>query len=143
MTNVPGPQQPLYLAGGAIDSLMFWVPQSGDIGMGVSILSYNGDVQFGLITDRRLCPDPERVIARFAPEFEKLVLTTLMAPWPREGDLDPARCGAAVARQRDVAQLRASYGVTAAASPYSSSDFASSTSSRSIASAGLHAAASS
>ncbi len=42
MTNVPGPQQPLWLAGSRIDSLMFWVPQSGDIGMGVSILSYNG-----------------------------------------------------------------------------------------------------
>ena len=42
MTNVPGPQQPLYLAGARIDSLMFWVPQSGDIGMGVSILSYDG-----------------------------------------------------------------------------------------------------
>ncbi len=89
MTNVPGPQQALYLAGSAIDSMMVWVPQSGDIGMGVSILSYNGSVQFGIITDRGLCPDPERVIARFRGEFEKLVLTTLMAHWPRDGDLDP------------------------------------------------------
>jgi len=61
---------------------MFWVPQSGDIGMGVSIITYAGDVQFGLVTDAALCPDPERVIERFAPEFEKLVLVTLMAPWP-------------------------------------------------------------
>jgi diacylglycerol O-acyltransferase len=89
MTNVPGPQQPLYIAGGRIESLMFWVPQSGDIGMGVSILSYDGAVQFGLITDCGLCPDPDHVIAHFAPEFEKLVLTTLMAPWPWVGDLDP------------------------------------------------------
>jgi diacylglycerol O-acyltransferase len=90
MTNVPGPQEPLYLAGAAIDSLMFWVPQSGDIGMGVSIISYNGAVQFGIITDRGLCPDPERIGDRFGAEFEKLVLVTLMAPWPRDGDLDPA-----------------------------------------------------
>jgi WS/DGAT/MGAT family acyltransferase len=82
MTNVPGPQQTLYFAGGRIDRLMFWVPQSGNIGMGVSIMTYAGDVQFGLIVDRSLCPDPERVIERFAPEFEKLVLATLMAPWP-------------------------------------------------------------
>ncbi len=82
MTNVPGPREPLYLAGTRIDRLMFWVPQSGDIGMGVSIMTYAGDVQFGLITDRSLCPDPERVIRSFAPEFEKLVLATLMAPWP-------------------------------------------------------------
>jgi diacylglycerol O-acyltransferase / wax synthase len=82
MTNVPGPQQPLFFAGAKIDRLMFWVPQSGDIGMGVSIITYAGDVQFGLLTDAALCPDPERVIERFAPEFEKLVLVTLMAPWP-------------------------------------------------------------
>ena len=110
---------------------MFWVPQSGDIGMGVSIISYNGAVQFGVVTDRALCPDPERVIARFGAEFEKLVLTTLMAPWPRDGELDPS-----VARRIGRRGLSASPG-----SPYSSSDFASSTSSRSIASAGLHAAA--
>jgi diacylglycerol O-acyltransferase / wax synthase len=88
MTNVPGPQVPLYVAGAKIEGFMFWVPQAGDIGMGVSILSYNGTVQFGLITDRGLVPDPEAVIRRFRPEFEKLVLTALMAPsWT--GDLDP------------------------------------------------------
>ena len=97
MTNVPGPQQALYMAGARIRSLMFWVPQSGDIGMGVSILSYAGEVQFGLATDRALCPDPEHVIARFRPEFEKLVLATLLAPWPRDGDLDPCVAAEAVA----------------------------------------------
>jgi WS/DGAT/MGAT family acyltransferase len=96
MTNVPGPQRPLYMAGGEIESLMFWVPQSGDIGMGVSIISYNGAVQFGLVTDRKTCPDPERVIAKFAPEFEKLVLTTLMAPWPRDEPLDPGEAARVV-----------------------------------------------
>ena len=89
MTNVPGPQQPLYMAGAKIESLMFWVPQSGDLGMGVSLLSYDGNVQFGLVTDRVLFPDPEAIVERFAGEFEKLVLTTLMSPWPREGELDP------------------------------------------------------
>jgi len=96
MTNVPGPQQPLWFAGARIDSLMFWVPQSGDIGMGVSILSYDGKVQFGLITDHKLCPDPEAVIERFGGEFEALVLTALMSPWGGEGDLDPALAALAV-----------------------------------------------
>ena len=82
MTNVPGPREPLYLAGARLDRLLFWVPQSGDIGMGVSIMTYAGEVQFGLITDRSLCPDPQRVIQSFAPEFEKLALVTLMSPWP-------------------------------------------------------------
>jgi diacylglycerol O-acyltransferase len=96
MTNVPGPQEPLYLAGAKIDGFMFWVPQSGDIGIGVSILSYDGKVQFGLITDRGIVPDPAQVIAGFAPEFEKLVLTSLLAP-PWSGDLDPQAAERAVA----------------------------------------------
>jgi WS/DGAT/MGAT family acyltransferase len=95
-TNVPGPQEPLYMAGAQIASLMFWVPQSGDIGMGVSIISYAGEVQFGIVTDRGLCADPEKIIARLEPEFEALLLTTLMSPWPREGDLDPAEAALAV-----------------------------------------------
>ena len=82
MTNVPGPAKPLYLAGSKIAQNMFWVPQSGHVGMGVSILSYAGGVQFGLITDRKLCPDPQAVIGQFQPEFDKL-LTSLM--WLEKG----------------------------------------------------------
>jgi len=81
MSNVPGPQQPLYLAGSQLDQCMFWVPQSGDIGIGVSILSYNGGVQFGIVTDDALVQDPDNIIKRFAPEFEKLVLMALMGDW--------------------------------------------------------------
>ena len=86
MTNVPGPQAPLYLAGAHLAQVMFWVPQSGDIGMGVSILSYAGGVQFGLITDAGRVPDPERVIAGVRPEFERLLLTVLMEPWDLQRD---------------------------------------------------------
>jgi len=67
------------------------VPQSGDIGVGVSILSYAGGVQFGLITDKRLCPEPQRIIDRFAPEFEKLVLALCMLPWDQPVDPDEAQ----------------------------------------------------
>src|SRR5271157_4074728 len=71
MTNVPGPTEPLMVAGSRIRQMLFWVPQSGDIGMGVSILSYAGQVQFGLITDDALTPDPEAVVSRFSEEFEQ------------------------------------------------------------------------
>ena len=84
MTNVPGPKEALKFCGRTVRQAMFWVPQSGDIGMGVSILSYAGGVQFGLITDAKMCPDPEAIIERFAPEFEKLLWLALMAPWPGE-----------------------------------------------------------
>ncbi len=82
MTNVPGPKEPIRFCGRTVKQVMFWVPQSGDIGIGVSILSYAGGVQFGLITDARMCPDPETIIERFAPEFDKLLWLALMAPWP-------------------------------------------------------------
>jgi WS/DGAT/MGAT family acyltransferase len=81
MTNVPGPREALHLCGRTVKQVMFWVPQSGDIGVGVSILSYAGAVQFGLITDDVLCPDPEAIVARFQPEFEKLLYLSLMLPW--------------------------------------------------------------
>jgi WS/DGAT/MGAT family acyltransferase len=80
LTNVPGPQQPLYLAGGRVRDMMFWVPQSGTIGMGISILSYDGRVFFGLITDQRCVPDPSRIVRYFRPELEKLLHLALMLP---------------------------------------------------------------
>ncbi|MGE0357835.1 MAG: wax ester/triacylglycerol synthase family O-acyltransferase [Burkholderiales bacterium] len=87
MTNVPGPQHPVYFAGRRIDELNFWVPQSGGIGMGVSILSYDGRIQFGLITDAGLVPDPDNIVARFREEFERYMWLTLMSPWEEEEDL--------------------------------------------------------
>jgi WS/DGAT/MGAT family acyltransferase len=86
MTNVPGPAEPLKLCGSTLRQNMFWVPASGDIGVGVSILSYGGGVQFGLITDHALCPDPQQIIDRFAPEFETLLMLALFLPNPLDED---------------------------------------------------------
>ena len=86
MTNLPGPTQPLYLAGPRLAQAMFWVPQSGDIGMGVSILSFNGHVQFGLLADAGLVPDPERIAQRFTVEVERLITVVLMEPWEERRD---------------------------------------------------------
>jgi WS/DGAT/MGAT family acyltransferase len=84
MTNVPGPKAPLYFAGKRITAFEFWVPQSGSIGMGVSILSYDGRIHFGVITDEGLVPDPHAIVDRFAEEFEQLLWITLMSPWGEE-----------------------------------------------------------
>ncbi|MFC3147271.1 WS/DGAT/MGAT family O-acyltransferase [Piscinibacterium candidicorallinum] len=78
MTNVPGPSEQLYMAGAKMSQIMFWVPQSGDIGLGVSILSYGGGVQFGVITSKKLCPQPSEIIDRFGPEFERLIMTAML-----------------------------------------------------------------
>ena len=84
-TNVPGPQMPLYLAGCTVKEMMFWVPQTGSIGLGISILSYQGKVHFGLIADAKLVPDPDAIIQRFRPEFEKLLYLALMGGWGEDG----------------------------------------------------------
>ena len=80
LTNVPGPQRPLYLAGSKMKEMMFWVPQNGSVGLGISILSYNNKVFFGLISDNRLLPEPSAVIFRFKKEFEKLLYLGMMLP---------------------------------------------------------------
>lgn len=72
MTNVPGPRETVYFAGSELKQLLFWVPQAGNVGIGLSIFSYRGEVQIGLIADENLCPRPEFITDRFAPEFRAL-----------------------------------------------------------------------
>ncbi len=72
LTNVPGPNYQLYFAGKRLKNLMFWVPQSGKIGLGISIISYNGMVTLGLMADEQLAPDPQRIIEGFELELAEL-----------------------------------------------------------------------
>ncbi len=88
MTNVPGPTEAIRLCGATVRQSIFWVPSSGDVGVGLSISSYAGGVQFALITDAKLCPRPSRIIDRFAQEFEQLLMLALMLPW--RGEETPA-----------------------------------------------------
>lgn len=85
MTNVPGPAHRLHFCGAAVDRVLFWVPQSGDVGLGVSLLSYAGQVQFGVMGDAAVCPDPERIVQHFDPEFQRLLTLALMLPWEPPG----------------------------------------------------------
>ena len=89
MTNVAGPSKPLSFCGARVRQSLFWVPSSGDVGVGVSIISYAGGVQLGLITDEKLCARPARISDRFAPELEALqrlatALPRSHEPRPRE-----------------------------------------------------------
>lgn len=72
ITNVPGPRTKRYLAGKPIKRILFWVPQSGHLGIGVSIFSYAGEVVLGVATDARLIPDPDRLVHACACEIESL-----------------------------------------------------------------------
>lgn len=72
VTNVPGPRSPVYLAGTRLAGLMFWVPQSGKVGLGVSICSYAGTVTVGVAVDAGLVPDPHRLLSGFRDELDAL-----------------------------------------------------------------------
>jgi WS/DGAT/MGAT family acyltransferase len=72
LTNVPGPPIPLYLAGQKIREMMFWVPQAGRLGVGISILSYGGNVYLGIATDAGLVPDPEKILDGAYEELARL-----------------------------------------------------------------------
>ena len=73
LTNVPGPREPLYMAGRRITSAMFWVPMSGHLGLGFSILSYAGTVVVGVATDAGLIPDPETLVRAFEAELRGVI----------------------------------------------------------------------
>jgi len=72
VTNLPGPQGAVSLAGHRVRSMMFWVPQRARIGLGISILSFAGKVQVGIIADRSLVPDVGEMVRDFQAEFEAL-----------------------------------------------------------------------
>jgi hypothetical protein len=88
MTNVPGPRQPLYFAGQELKSVMFWVPQSGKLGLGISLISYNGQVRLGVTTDAGLVPDPEAIIDAFHREFADFMALV------EQVTVEPDRCRA-------------------------------------------------
>lgn len=72
-TNVPGPRQQLSFAGRPLRDIFFWVPQAGRLGLGASIMSYDGHVRLGLGTDANLIPDPGRIVDGFHAELDALL----------------------------------------------------------------------
>jgi WS/DGAT/MGAT family acyltransferase len=84
VTNVPGPREPVFLAGARLERLVFWVPQAGTIGLGVSILSYAGDVTVGIAADCKVVPDPGELTRAVEEELSALVRRAL----PGDGQVE-------------------------------------------------------
>lgn len=84
MTNVPGPREPIYMMGNRMRGIMFWVPTPAKLGLGVSIISYAGEVTVGVGTDARLVPDPDVIVQEFIEEFRALQIVAL-------GKLEPVK----------------------------------------------------
>ncbi|MCB1245969.1 MAG: wax ester/triacylglycerol synthase family O-acyltransferase [Acidimicrobiia bacterium] len=73
VTNVPGPQFPLYLAGSPMTATYPLVPLWESHGIGVAMFSLLGKVDIGLNTDRDLIPDPTRFADAIEASFKELL----------------------------------------------------------------------
>jgi diacylglycerol O-acyltransferase len=77
LTNVPGPQVPLFVAGQKVEGMMGWAPMTADQAMSVTIFSYDGKVFIGIAADTGLVPESRQIVDGFADAFRRLSLLTL------------------------------------------------------------------
>jgi diacylglycerol O-acyltransferase len=73
VTNVPGPQQPLYLMGARLVEAFPIVPLTRNLTVVVGILSYDGTLHFGLWADRDACADVEVFASGIDDAFTELL----------------------------------------------------------------------
>ncbi|HYZ82316.1 MAG TPA: wax ester/triacylglycerol synthase family O-acyltransferase [Solirubrobacteraceae bacterium] len=93
VTNVPGPQFPLYLLGRELDALFPMVPLAENQALGIAIMSYNGQVNFGLNADYDAMPDLEALADELRASIEELAAAAGLdaSDVPRERVLRPVR----------------------------------------------------
>lgn len=90
VTNVPGPQQPLYAAGAQMTEMFPFLPLGEGKAVSIGLTSYDGGVYFGLNGDRDGMPDLAVLAGMVEEALEELVAAS---PQP-EGSADgPGRSG--------------------------------------------------
>ena len=90
ITNVPGPQVPLYAAGYPVVAMYPVAPLTVGHAMAVSCTSYNGGVFFGVTADREAVPDVEEFGLLVAESLAEL-LDTVPSSRPRRASDRPRR----------------------------------------------------
>jgi diacylglycerol O-acyltransferase len=73
VTNIPGPQFPLYLMGRRMERLFPMVPLAKNQGVCFAIMSYDGQVNFGLTGDYDGMSDLEDLAADLEASIEELI----------------------------------------------------------------------
>lgn len=92
MSSVSGPTTVVYFAGKPINRMVFWVPQAGRLGLGLSILSYARTLTLGVAADAGLVPDPETMVAGFHEELAQLLDTARLVKVADETTANHAGC---------------------------------------------------
>ena len=72
VTNVPGPQVPLYMLGAKLEAMYPQVPLLEDMGLGIALMSYDGKLCWGFNADYELVPDLKEFAVRIRSSFEQL-----------------------------------------------------------------------
>jgi diacylglycerol O-acyltransferase len=75
VTNVPGPQFPLYLDGRELTDIFPMVPLGSNLGLGIAIVSYNGTLNFGLVGDFAVMHDLEDLADDVLAALQELTAT--------------------------------------------------------------------
>ncbi len=73
VTNIPGPQFPLYLMGRRMERVFPMVPLAKNQGLCVGVMSYDGQVNFGLIGDYDGMPDLEDIARELEDSIGELI----------------------------------------------------------------------
>lgn len=85
ISNVPGPPFPLYFAGAKLTELHPLGPVFDGAGLNVTVLSYVGEVHYGLVADRGLVPDVWELAGHFGEAHRELL------NWVRNSKKAPAK----------------------------------------------------
>ncbi len=72
VTNVPGPQVPLYLIGARMLEIHPMVPLMDNLGLGIALFSYAGRLHWGFNADYELVPDLEQFLSLIERAFAEL-----------------------------------------------------------------------
>ncbi|HEY5317988.1 MAG TPA: wax ester/triacylglycerol synthase family O-acyltransferase [Solirubrobacteraceae bacterium] len=83
VTNVPGPQFPLYMLGRQLDSVFPLVPLAKNTALGIAIMSYDGQLDFGLTADFDALPDVETLAEEIESSIEELGAAASVPDRPR------------------------------------------------------------
>ncbi len=79
VTNVPGPDVPLYVLGARMLEAIPLVPLGGNLSVGVAALSYDGQLTIGLLADPAHCPDVDTLARGIDRCFRQLVAAAASA----------------------------------------------------------------
>jgi diacylglycerol O-acyltransferase / wax synthase len=76
ISNVPGPQVPLYLAGAELKAYYPVSIVTHGLALNITIVSYNGSLDFGLVACRKTMPELRRFAKHLKNAHEELLQTT-------------------------------------------------------------------